>query len=68
MLSRQDIQVEISKWMARLFEKDIHVSNVKLHVEKLTDKILTTELQQQCITKEKLIFLFEDVEREFRQR
>lgn len=66
MLSRQDIRTEISKWMASLFEKDIHVNNVKLHVEKLTEKILTTELQQQCITKEKLMSLFGDVERELR--
>lgn len=67
MLTREDIQKEISNWMAHLFEKDVYVSNVKLHVEKLTNKILIAELQHQIITKEKLTSLFEEVEHEFRQ-
>lgn len=64
-LKQQEIRDQISIWMSRLFDKDVHVENVKLHVEKVTQEIVKTQLKNETITIDKLQQLFKIVENEF---
>jgi 3-methyladenine DNA glycosylase/8-oxoguanine DNA glycosylase len=49
-LSMEQTRSEISKWMAELFDKDVHVDDVKKHVSKLTEKIVAEKLKGTKIT------------------
>jgi len=61
-LTTEEIRSEISKWMARLFDKDKLPADVRLHVEDITKKILISHLGGHELTLERLQQLFQNVE------
>lgn len=67
-LSSEQIRSDISKWMADLFDKNVFVNDVKKHVSKLTEKIVSERLKGVKITSSIFKTLCKAVENEFNDR